>query len=402
MDRWIIVVLLGTAALGVRTGMAMYAVGLARSKNAASSAIRQVCDFLVSVLAFCLIGSIIVFYKSGSGVMADLGITFHPPADNVDAIFFYAIIFSIASAVVSGVVGERSRFFPMLAVPVILGAIVVPLGAHWGWLGWLKQMKFTDNAGACIIHLAGGASALAAAVLVGPRMGKFNKDGSSNAIPGHNLPLTTAGVAMMFVAWLPYVLGGIAVNGSTLGPQPAMNALLAGCAGGLVALLYSRLRYGKAEILLTFSGLLGGLVAISSCAASVRLPGAILVGGIAGILVPIASVAIDLIGRVDDPTAGISIHGVGGLWGTLAAGIFVSGGIAEKLRAVGVQAIGALVIIAIAGGATLAILAIVRATVGIRSKEADEFDGLDLAEHDINAYPDFQQTMIKSYHLREA
>jgi Amt family ammonium transporter len=392
MDRWMIVVLLGTAALLARAGLALYAIGLSRSKNAASAVMRQLCDFFVAVLALYLIGAAIVYFR----------VTPDPPDANADAIFFYAVLFSLAPGVVAGVLGERSRFLPMLMVPLVLCGAVIPLLARWAWHGWLGEMKFIDAAGASVVHLSAAACALAGAIVVGPRAGKYNRDGSSNAIPGHNLSVAAAGALLLLVGWLPLVLDGTALHG-VMSPRVASNVLLAGSAGGLVALLYGRLRYGKPEILITVSGFLGGLVSISAAAGVVGSVGAVAIGSVAGILVPLAAVAIDLRAHIDDPISGIAIHGVGGLWGTLAAGMLISvGGLADKFRALGVQALGAVVVAGFSVIASFALFYLLRAAVGIRSKEADEFDGLDLAEHDINAYPDFQQTMIKSYHLREA
>jgi Amt family ammonium transporter len=162
------------------------------------------------------------------------------------------------------------------------------------------------------------------------------------------------------------------------------------------------IRYGKPDVLLIYSGLLGALVAITGGANLIPTGAAVGLGAVAGVLIPYAMVQIDLRFKVDDPTGAVAVHGFGGLLGTLAAGLFASRSVGEARRQIGIQALGALAIGALALLATAALLVVLRKTVGIRSKEADEFDGLDLAEHDLNAYPDFQQTTIKSYHLREA
>ena len=181
-----------------------------------------------------------------------------------------------------------------------------------------------------------------------------------------------------------------------------MNVLLSAAAGGAAAIALGQMRYGKPDVGLTLAGLLGGLVAISAAGGGVGTISAVVIGAVAGIVVPLAAVSLDLLAHVDDPTSAISIHAVGGVWGTLAAGLFSPGSFAERFKSVGVQALGAVVIAALAAAFSVALFASLGATVGLRVKEADEYDGLDLAEHDIGAYPDFQQTMIKSYHLREA
>jgi Amt family ammonium transporter len=243
--------------------------------------------------------------------------------------------------------------------------------------------------------------------MVGPRGGKYNRDGSANAIPGHNIPLVGIGAMAMLVGWVPYVIGAALMHspyvqsGDRFGTV-AMNVLLAGAAGGIVSLAYGQVRYGKPEVILTLGGMLGGLVAISAGAAIVGSIAAVVIGAVAGLLVSAATLVLDVRWHVDDPSGGIAIHGVGGLWGTLAVGVFAPGTWTDRLELLAVQALGAAMVALLSAIVAIVAFAIMKMVVDLRSKEADEFDGLDLAEHDINAYPDFQQTMIKSYHLREA
>jgi len=182
----------------------------------------------------------------------------------------------------------------------------------------------------------------------------------------------------------------------------ALNVLLAAAAGGLAALVSSAVRYGKPDVFLIYSGLLGALVAITGGANVVPTGAAVGLGAVAGFVVPYAMVQIDLRWKIDDPAGAVAVHGLGGLLGTLATGVLAPGSVGERVRQLGVQALGVVVIAAFGLLATGALMKVLKATVGVRAKEADEFDGLDLAEHDLNAYPDFQQTTIKSYHLREA
>lgn len=207
----------------------------------------------------------------------------------------------------------------------------------------------------------------------------------------------------MTVGWLPYVLGvTLWSQGTASLPAAAMNVLLAGASGGMVALFYGRFRYGKPEVFLTYSGLLGGLVAITAASGSVSTLSAVVIGAVAGLLVPISTILIDLWFKVDDPTGQITIHGIGGLWGTLAVALFTPNTCPMKLRLLGIQLAGLVAILLLTVVLSLSLFVILKASAGLRSPEADEFDGLDLAELDVNAYPDFHQTMIKSYHLREA
>jgi Amt family ammonium transporter len=164
----------------------------------------------------------------------------------------------------------------------------------------------------------------------------------------------------------------------------------------------AQLRYGKPDVVLCLTGVLGGLVAISAVAGTVGTGAAVAIGAVAGVVVPLATVTLDLVAHLDDPTGAVSIHAVGGIWGTLAAGLFAPVGFADRLKLLGVQALGIVAVAALSAALAFALFGALRAAGGLRSREADEYDGLDLAEHDIGAYPDFQQTMIKSYHLREA
>jgi Amt family ammonium transporter len=260
-----------------------------------------------------------------------------------------------------------------------------------------------DVAGASSVHLSAGVCAAVGAAFVGSRNGKYNRDGSANMIPGHNIPLAAAGVLAMLVAWVPYLVGSASLRApmsvTTIEP---MNVLLAAAAAGAASMALARIRYGKPDVVLTLTAVLGGLVSISAAGGRVGTGSAVLIGAVGGLVVPLAAIALDLLAHLDDPTGGVAIHAVGGLWGTLAAGLFAPVGVVDRLKLLGVQALGAVAIVALAAALSVALFAVLRATAGLRVREADEYDGLDLAEHDIGAYPDFQQTTIKSYHLREA
>lgn len=398
------ILLFGAALLVMRVGQVLYAVGLSRSKNAAAAAMRGVADLCAAVLAFWALGAAILFQDHNGLFAINTRLLFGWSGMTGQA-FFYAALVLVASGVVAGTLGERSKFWPPLAASALVAGVIVPVAGHWAWSagGWLARLGFVDVAGASVVHLSAGACAAVGAAMVGARAGKYNRDGSANMIPGHNVPLAAAGSLFMFVAWVPYVVGRALAQGMLMNPLEApMNVLLAAAAGGGAAIVLAQVRYGKPDTVLALTGLLGGLVAISAAGGRVGAVAAVFIGAMAGVLVPLAAVGLDLIAHLDDPTAGISIHAVGGLWGTLAAGLFSPGPLVDRAKSVGVQALGAVAIAALAAGLSFGLFAVLRATVGLRVKEADEYDGLDLAEHDIGAYPDFQQTTIKSYHLREA
>lgn len=406
------IVALGAALLLVRVGQTLYFSGLSRAKNAAGAAVRNLCDLCVASLAFWAVGAAVLLQQSNAvfGVRPDRLLAWGGVTDEM---FFYAALILVGTGVVGGSLAERSKFFPLCAVSALLGAVVLPVGGFWAWRGgWLGRLGFVDVAGASVLHVAAGACALAGAVAVGARTGKYNRDGSTNMIPGHSVPFTAAGVVTMVVAFFPYVLGCTLIHtGSPHSPSPstsaaaqaAMNLLLSVAAGGLAALLLGQFRYGKPDIGLALLGALGGAVAVTAGADRVGAPAAVVTGAVAGVVVPLSSISLDLLGHVDDPGAGVSVHLVGGAWGTLAAGVFLpAASIGQRLEHVGIQLLGLVVIAALAAGLCGGLFFALRAAGKLRATEADEYDGLDLAEHDIGAYPDFQQTMIKSYHLREA
>jgi Amt family ammonium transporter len=300
----------------------------------------------------------------------------------------------VATGIVPGVLAERARFWPILAGSLVLGGLIVPVAMLWakGGHGWLQKLDLIDVGGAAWLHLPGALGAAVGAYFVGPRSGKFNRDGSSTAIPGHSLPLAGIGVFVLLVGFFLFVAPGMG----------SMNVLLAAASGGLAGVLLSHFRYHKPDIHLTLAAVLGALVAIS--AGADRVPGiaAVLIGAVAGVLIPMAILTLDVVVRIDDPTGQIAIHGLGAIWGLIAAPLLASGlSAGERFKHLGVQLLAILTIGLLTIALSGAIWVLLKNLTKIRASEADEFDGLDLAEHDIGAYPDFQQTMIKSYHLRE-
>lgn len=397
--------LLMWTALLVRTGQALAAMGFARAKNVASAGLRSLADLCVVTICFWAVGAAIFFQQKNPVLAVDpsllIGWCGLTASDGMHWLAAMLMVL-IASGIAGPVLAERSK----LLVPLTTGglvALLVPVVGRWVWGGWLGRLGFIDNAGASVIHLTGAMCAAAAAAFVGPRDGKYNRDGSANMIPGHSVPMILAGTMFLLVGWLPYMMAAGLLH-STDAPSRlvAPNVIVAAASGGLASLVISHLRFGKVDVLLTCSGMLGGLVSITAAAWTVEMPVAFVIGLIAGTFVPWAIVLIDLRWKIDDPTGAIAVHGAGATWALLAAAVFSPGSIADRLRQLGVQALGVVVVAITVIVLTSVLMLILRSFTALRARQADEYDGLDLAEHDVNAHPDFQQTMIKSYHLREA
>jgi len=398
-----VLIALGAGCLLIRLGVAFYGIGMIRAKNAAGAVLRTICDLCVAVLAFWLIGAAILtqthntYFAFNREMIAFAG-------GGTAGLFFLTSVVLVGTAIAGGALAERSKFFPLCAASFLLSAIVIPIGANWAWTGWLARRGFVDVGGATWLHLSGAICGLVGAIFVGARSGKYHHDGSASMIPGHNVPLAGFGVLTMLVGWGPYLAGClvVALDRPVFLGAAATGVILAAAGGGLAAILLGHYRYGKPDVIITLLGLLGAMVAISAGAGHLSAAWCVFVGAVAGLLVPLSAIWIDLFGRIDDPGGVIAVHGVGGIWGTLATGLLMPGSFADRARQTGIQILGIVCIGLLALALSMLLFVILRATVRLRAGEADEYDGLDLAEHDIGAYPDFQQTMIKSYHLREA
>ena len=403
----ITLLLLGAMALLVPVGLMLHASGASRSKNAVAALLRGVVQLALATLAFWAIGAAIIMSRGWGifGLNRKLLLLAGGDASLfVSAIFFYLVLMLIAVTPIAGAMGERARTLPIWVATVLFAGIIVPLLGYWVWApaGWLFRIRFLDDAGASVILMSGGIAASMGAFFVGPRANKYNTDGSSNLIPGHSTPLAAAGLLLAVVGWFPYVIGACLIHHHSP-TRGAINAALAMAASIVVTYGMSRAKFGKPDVLLTFGGMLAGLVSISAGAGVVNPVAAVAIGAVGGILVMSATVIIDMNWKIDDPSGTIAAHIVGGAWGTLAAGLFApQESIGARIRQIGVQALGLVVIALLAGAVAWGTFYLLKRAWGLRVSEADEYDGIDLAEHDLNAYPDFQQTMIKSYHLREA
>jgi Amt family ammonium transporter len=396
MEALLIIGALG--ALLIRVGFTIHGAGMARSKNSAGAVMRNLCDLCVAILAFWAIGHAIASSDArffGVRLRSLLG----SDTAETSGLFFPTAAVLIATGIVPGVLAERARFWPSLASSILLAGLLIPTLMLWTFPGgWLHHLGFTDHAGAAWLHLPGALCAAVGAIFVTARTGKFNRDGSSTAIPGHSVPLAGIGITLLLVGFFCFIPFA---DSTHFGPA-AMNVLVAAAAGGLASVMLGQFRYYKPDIHLTFAGIVGAIVAISAGAGTLPGIAAVLIGAVAGIIVPLAILSIDVHLRIDDPSGNIAVHGVAAIWGLLATPLLARGLTAtQRLKGLGVQLLGIATIALLTITCSAALWLCLKRLTKIRASEADEFDGLDLAEHDIGAYPDFQQNTIKSYHLRE-
>jgi Amt family ammonium transporter len=382
----------------MQAGFAMVETGFTRAKNAVNIMMKNLMDFALGSLAYWAIGFGLMFGISQTGWFGTTGFFFGDFAKDKDpwlyAFWMFQVVFAATSAtIVSGAMAERTKFFSYLMYSIAISAFIYPVFGSWAWgglfhgKGWLEKLGFIDFAGSTVVHSIGGWAALAGAVVLGPRLGKFGADGKPRAIPGHNIPLATLGVFILWFGWFGFNAGSTtAANTNTA--LIAVNTTLAAAAGTLGALIVAWLLFKKPEASMTLNGTLAGLVAITAGCANVTPLSAVIIGFLAGVLVVYSVLFIERALKIDDPVGAVSVHGVCGAFGTIAAGLFNAEGATMKI--VGVQALG--VVSAFIWSFTLCFILfrVMKATIGLRVTREEEMEGLDIEEHGNMAYPDFQ------------
>ncbi len=295
---------------------------------------------------------------------------------------FQAMFAATCATIVSGAVAERVKLVPFLLFATLFVAISYPITGMWHWGGgWLAALGFYDFAGSTLVHAAGGFAALAAIILLGARRGKYKSDGRITAIPGHSMPLAAIGVFLLWFGWFGFN------GGSVLSADPNGVSLvfvttsLAAAAGGVAAFFVAYALFRSYDLSMVLNGILGGLVGITAGANVVTGGSAIVIGLIAGVIIPLSIVFFDRTLKLDDPVGATTVHGVCGIWGTLAVGIFGIGEFSFLTQLVGTLAVGAFSFLT-----SLTIFGVLKATMGIRVDEEEEIRGLDLGEHDMHAY----------------
>jgi Amt family ammonium transporter len=366
---------------------------------------KNLLDFCFAALAYFIFGYAIMYGTEGLlfGTQGWFMVGAESPVDGLPVEVFWlfqAVFAGAAATIVAGAVAERMKFTSYLAYSFLLSAFIYPIVGHWVWGGgWLSGLGFHDFAGSTVVHSVGAVSGLVGAWLLGARYGKYNADGSANAIGGHSLPFASLGVFILWFGWYGFNAG------STLGmgepdvvARVAINTTLAPSIGAVMAMITSWVKYSKPDLILSLNGALAGLVAITAPCAAVSPGASLWIGAIAGVLVIFGIEWIDKI-RVDDPVGAVAVHGICGIWGTLAVGLwgreafgattdglFMGGG----FGALGIQTLGVVACVSFAGAAMWVVFKAIDATLGLRVSHETELRGLDIDEHGIESYSGFQ------------
>jgi len=378
-------------------GFALLEAGFIRRKNAMSIIAKVIVDIAFGGLAFFAVGFGIAYGTSNGWFAFDTGISTNDLGLGLTVsntlFWFIQLGFAIAAiSIVSGAIAERMKIWAYAVLVVVFCAVLYPMVANWVWNpnGWLAAKGFNDFAGSAAVHAMGGFAALAAAIVLGPRIGKYNKDGSANSIPGHNLPLAAVGAFILWFGWFGFNPGsslGAVGNWELIG-SVVVNTFLASAAGGISTMIYTHFRYGKIDITMVINGVLAGLVSITAGCNVVSPGSAIIIGLIAGVLVDVAVLYVDKL-NVDDPVGAIAVHGVNGLFGTIAVGLFATesgllfGGGTDLLTT---QVLGVVVIAAFAFSLTYVTMLLLKSTLGIRITKEEEIAGIDESTFGVDAY----------------
>jgi Amt family ammonium transporter len=383
-------------------GFSLLEIGLTRQKNTINILFKNIFIICIGLLLYCLVGFNLMYPGEFNGFLGFAGFGLDSPLTSEGALdltynggytywtdfLFQGMFAATAATIVSGAVAERIKIGPFMIFTIIYVGLIYPIAGSWKWGGGFLQTletPFYDFAGSTLVHSVGGWAALVAVCLLGARIGKY-KDGKPQAIPGHNIPLATAGVLILWLGWFGFN------GGSVLSADPALTSLtlvttcLAAAAGGVIAGLFSTVLYKNLDLTMFLNGILGGLVGITAGADQMSPTDAILIGSIAGIIIVLGVALIDKL-KLDDPVGAIAVHLICGIWGTLAVGLF--GALAGYNQFIS-QLIGVASYAGICIVSTFVILFILKKTVGIRVSEKEEIEGLDAHEHGMNAYPDFR------------
>ncbi len=381
----------------MQAGFGMLESGLIRTKNSCSILTKNFMDFCMASMGFFIFGYAIAF-GPGSAFMGTRGLFLSGLTSGDLPLYaewlFHAVFAGVAATIVAGGVAERMKFKGYLIYSFLMSLLVYPFAVRWVWGGgWLENMGFTDFAGSTVVHAVGGVAALVGTIVLGPRIGRFKKDGTPRAIPGSSLPLASLGTLILWFAWFGFNVGStLEVGDGTLMAHVAITTNLAAAAGALTAMFYAWKKFGKPDLTLIMNGVLAGLVAITAPCAFVSPVEAIFIGAIGGIIMIEGVRFLDKI-KVDDPVGAFPVHGMCGIWGTLAVGIFGDLGFLNGggFRQLGVQTLGTFTIVLFVAVFMFILFKLIdKAVGGLRVSRDDEFKGLDITQHGMEGYAGFQ------------
>lgn len=372
----------------MQPGFALVEAGLTQSKNTANILMKNFVDFMFGSVLFWIAGFSIM-YGEGNSFIGWEGFGFIGSDSNVPAectFIFQTVFCATAATIVSGAMAERTKFSMYLVFSIVISALIYPIEGHWSWGGgWLSEMGFHDFAGSTVVHLCGGSLALAGAMVLGPRVGKYGKDGKSRAIPGHNLVLCALGVFCLWMGWFGFnpcsTVAATGYDNAVSMSHVFVTTNIAAATGGITAMLYTWVVDGKPSLSMVCNGVLAGLVGITAGCDCVSIGAAAIIGVLTS-LVMCGSVAfIDKVCKIDDPVGAVSVHGVGGIIGTIMVGVFSDPAIDGVESSLAVQALGALAVAVFSFICGLALFSAIKYTHGLRCDLIIEEEGLDVYEH---------------------
>jgi ammonium transporter, Amt family len=393
----------GALVMWMAAGFAMLEAGMVRAKNTAEILTKNIALFAIASIMYMLVGYGIMYPADGNGFIPAIDWGFMFGGDNsVEDVmgsdgetyyssmadFFFQVVFvATAMSIVSGAVAERMKLWAFLLFAVVMTGFIYPMQGYWKWGGgFLDELGFLDFAGSGLVHLAGASAALAGVLLLGARKGKYGKDGSINAIPGANMPIATLGAFILWLGWFGFN-GGSQLVISNIEDANAVAAVfvntnMSAAGGTIFGLITARLLFGKADLTMALNGALAGLVAITAEPLTPSPLLATMIGAIGGVIVVFAIVTMDKL-RVDDPVGAISVHGVVGMWGLMAVPI------TNSEASFAAQAIGLGTILGWVFVTSFIAWLILKLVMGIRVSEEEEYEGVDIGECGLEAYPEF-------------
>lgn len=402
-------VLVGAALVFfMQAGFAMVETGFTRAKNAGNIIMKNLMDFCIGTPAFWLVGFGIMF-GAGNGFFgriggiaseANYGSAMLPDGVPFWAFLIFQTVFCATSAtIVSGAMAERTKFSSYCVYSLMISLVVYPISGHWIWGGgFISQMGFHDFAGSCAIHMVGGFSALIGAWMEGPRLGKYNKDGTPNAIPGHNVVIGALGCFILWFGWYGFN-GAAATNGPQLASIFATTTIAPAIATA-TCMIFTWVKYGKPDVSMCLNASLAGLVGITAGCDTMDAMGAFFVGVVSGLLVCFGVWFCDYVIRVDDPVGAVAVHFCNGVWGTIAVGLFATtsapsceinglfygGGVHQLV----LQLTGVGSVLLWTGVTMFIVFKVIDKIFGLRVTDQEQLDGLDIHEHGMNAYYGFR------------